>query len=152
MSAQTSDGGWSVSRPETLTRRNSASAVIEYSTLRPRAALAAASSGSLFALRILDVHLRVRAVRRGFRVADVDRQAHVGQDRAQRRQAEHDVVRAAAVAHEADAPDLAGERPEAGADLDAELVEQRLPHLGFVHAFGAAHGIHLRQLVFLRNQ
>ena len=77
------------------------------------------------ALRVLHVHLRVGAVRGGFGVADVDRQAHVREHRAERRQAQHDVVRAAAVAHQAEAPDLALERPEAGADLDAELVQQR---------------------------
>src|SRR4051812_26212041 len=123
--AQTSVGGWSVSRPETCTRKNSPSAVIEYST-----------SGSAFlALRVLDVHLRVRAVRGSFCIADVDRQAHVGQHRAERREAEHDVVRPAAVAHQADAPDLALQGPQTRADLDAELVQQAVAYFGLIHAF-----------------
>src|SRR3954464_10033034 len=137
MMAQTSEGGWSVSRPETRTRRKSPSAVIEYST----------SGCALLALRVLDVHLGVRAVRCSFRVADVDRQAHVGQHRAERREAEHDVVRTAAVAHQADAPHLALERPEAGADLEAEFVQQRATHLFLVHGLRTQHGVHLRQLV-----
>src|SRR3954468_5722166 len=142
MMAQTSEGGWSVSRPETRTRRNSPSAVIEYST----------SGCALLALRVLDVHLGVRAVRCSFRVADVDRQAHVGQHRAERREAEHDVVRTAAVAHQADAPDLALQWPEARADLDAELVQQAIADFGLVHAFRALHRVHLRQLVLLLDE
>src|SRR6188508_2586581 len=61
----------------------------------------------LLSLRVLHVHLRIGAVRGGFGVADVDRQAHVGEHGAQRREAQHHVVRPAAVAHQADAPDLA---------------------------------------------
>src|SRR5688572_12687044 len=142
--AQTSEGGRSVSRPETLTRRNSASDSIVYSMR--------VLGGALLALGVPDVHLRVGAVRGGFRVADVDRQPHVGEHRAERREAQHDVVGPAAVAHQAEAPDLALERAEARADLQAELGEQRAPHLLLVDALGAKHGVHLRQLGLLLHQ
>src|SRR6185436_8748616 len=39
-----------------------------------------------------------------------------------------------AVAHQAHAPDLAGEGTEAAADLDAVFLEQHLPHGRVVHA------------------
>src|SRR3989449_6193477 len=87
------------------------------------------SGSSLLTLRVLDVHLCVGAVCGGLGVADMHRQRHVVEHRAKRREAQHDVVGAAAVAHQAEAPDLALERPEAGADLEAELGEQRAAHL-----------------------
>src|SRR5688572_7912775 len=97
--AQISEGGRSSSRPLMVTRRNSSSASMLYCNL----------GGPFLSLGVAHVHLRVRAVRRRFGVADVHRQPGVGQRRAERRQAQHHVVRAAAVAHQADAPDLAGE-------------------------------------------
>src|SRR4029077_2301603 len=97
------------------------------------------SGGALLALRVLDVHLRVGAVRGRLGVADVHREAHVGEHRAERREAEHDVVRAAAIAHQAEAPDLALQGAEPGADLEAELVQQRAAHFLFVHALRAEH-------------
>src|SRR5438270_4180532 len=110
------------------------------------------SGSPLPALRFLDVHLRVGAVGRGLGVADMHRQRHVVEHRAERREAQHHVVRAAAVAHQAEAPDLALERPEAGADLEAELGEQRASHLGFVHALGTHDRVHLRQLILLPDE
>src|SRR5436853_598050 len=110
------------------------------------------SGGALLSLRVLDVHLGVGAMRRGFGVADMHRQRHVVEHRAERREAQHHVVGAAAVAHQAEAPDLALERPEAGADLEAELGEQHAAHPGFVDALGTQYGIHLRQLIFFCNQ
>ena len=71
---------------------------------------------------------------RRFGVAHVDRQAHIREHRAERGEAQHDVVRAAAVAHQA--PDLALERPEPGADLQAEFAEQRAAHFLLVHPSG----------------
>ena len=53
----------------------------------------------------------------------------------------------AAVAHQADPPDLAFERAEAGADFDAEALEQRLADRRVVDALGNPHGVELRQLV-----
>ena len=49
------------------------------------------------------------------------------------------------MAHQADAPDLAGQIAETGADLEVELVEQAAAHDGIVHALGDADGIELRQ-------
>src|SRR5262249_46719297 len=46
----------------------------------------------------------------------------------QRRQAEQDIIRPAAVAHKADAPGLALEVAQATADLDAELGQQLFAH------------------------
>src|SRR5882724_1890128 len=106
----------------------------------------------LFLLRRFGVHRGIRLMGGGFRVADVDLHAHVGEHRAERRQAQHHVVRAAGVAHDADAPDLAGKGPEPRADLDAELVQERPPDFRFVHAFGAAHRVHLRQLVLFFHE
>src|SRR3954447_2014822 len=40
--------------------------------------------------------------------------------------------------HQTNAPDLAGERPEAGADLDIEGLEQVRAHGGLVDAIGHA--------------
>src|SRR5687767_4309833 len=79
----------------------------------PSLILAFALGCALLALRVLRVHLRVRAVGGRFGIADVHGHPHVGEHRTERREAEHHVVRAAGVAHEAEAPDLALERPEA---------------------------------------
>src|SRR5919197_2535602 len=54
------------------------------------------SGCALLALRVLDVHLRVGAVRGGLGIADVHREAHVGEHRAERGEAQHHVVRKAA--------------------------------------------------------
>ena len=53
----------------------------------------------------------------------------------------------ARVAHQAEAPDLAGERPQARADLEVEFFEQRLAHLRFpsTHRLRDAYRVHLRQ-------
>src|SRR6202008_1766972 len=141
--AQSSEGGRSVSRPLTVTRRNSSSAAIEYCIALGRA---------LLPLSVLHVHLRVVAVRGRFRVTDVHCHAPAGEPRAERREAEHHVVRAAAVAHQAEAPDLALERAEPGADLQPELGKQRAAHLFLVHAFRALHRVHLRQPELLLDQ
>src|SRR5262245_8064204 len=58
---------------------------------------------------------------------------------------------ATVVAHQADPPCLTLELAQATADLDAELVEQTLPHGAVVHAVGDAHGVELRQLMALRG-
>src|SRR5262245_17529504 len=54
---------------------------------------------------------------------------------------QHDEARLGARAHQADAPDLAGERAEAGADLDVVLVEQVRAHCRLVDAVGHAHRV-----------
>ncbi len=63
--------------------------------------------GALLALGVARMQLRVGAVRGGFRVAHVQRQAHVDEHRAERREAQHDVVGAAGITHQPEAPDLA---------------------------------------------
>src|SRR5262249_43935125 len=71
----------------------------------------------------------------------------------QRAAQQHDEARLGTRAHQADAPDLAGERAEAGADLDVVLVEQMLAHRGFVDAVGHAHRVQRPQaLAFARQQ
>ena len=57
-----------------------------------------------------------------------------GEHRAERRQAQHHVVGAARVAHQAEAPDLAGERPKARTDLNIELFVQTLTHFSIIDA------------------
>ena len=47
-----------------------------------------------------------------------------------------DILRPRAVAHQADAPDLAFERPQPGADLDIEIVIKPLAHFAVIDAFG----------------
>src|SRR4051812_41722298 len=47
--------------------------------------------GALFALRVFHVHLRVGAVGGGFGIADVNCEAHVGEDGAERRETQHHV-------------------------------------------------------------
>src|SRR5882724_569259 len=69
-------------------------------------AVAALSGGAQLGLRGRRMHRRIGLVGRGFRLADLDRVAHVGQYRAQGRQAQHDVFRLARITHQADAPDL----------------------------------------------
>ena len=55
-------------------------------------------------------------------------------------------------AHQADAPDLAGQGAEAGADLDAVFVEQARAHRGFVDAVGHVDRVELRQAMLLVDQ
>src|SRR5699024_11812791 len=55
------------------------------------------------------------------------------------------MLQARALAHEADPPDLAGQRPQASADLDAVLVEQCTAHGGLVDIIGHMHGDELGQ-------
>src|ERR1043165_4593179 len=45
----------------------------------------------------------------------------------ERRQATQHIGLAADIAHGADAPDLAGKRPERGTDFDSEIIEQLAP-------------------------
>src|SRR5579862_2178528 len=59
-----------------------------------------------------------------------------------------DIVDRRAGSHETDAPDLAGERSKAGADLDAVMIEQSPAHGGFIDFLRAvrhAHGIQAPQ-------
>src|SRR4051812_37404973 len=65
----------------------------------------------------------------------------LGQHGLQRAEQQDDQARRRARAHQADAPDLAGQRPEAAADLDAELLEQLLPHGRIVDAVRDADGV-----------
>ncbi len=57
------------------------------STSNTTASRAERSGGAFLPLRVAGMHPGVSAVRRGFRVADVHRQAHVLEHRAERRQA-----------------------------------------------------------------
>ena len=72
--------------------------------------------------------------------------------RSRARQQQDDQARRRAGAHQADAPDLAGQRSEAGADLDVELVEQVLAHRRLVHAVGHAHRVQRPQPLAFRRQ
>ena len=51
------------------------------------------------------------------------------------REAEHHVVGTAGIAHQPETPDLAGQRPESGADFEIEFRKQRAPYQGFIHTF-----------------
>src|SRR6266568_4869588 len=55
------------------------------------------------------------------------------------------VLLARGLAHEPDAPDLAGEGPEPAADLDGVVGEQGLAHRPLVHAGGHLHAVERRQ-------
>ena len=57
------------------------------------------------------------------------READIIQGRAQRRQTQHHVLGTGRVAHDADAPDLARERAEAGTDFQVEIIQQLLEPL-----------------------
>ena len=59
----------------------------------------------------------------------------------ERAEQQHDQPRRRACSHQPDAPDLAGQRTEPGADLDAVLLEQLLAHRRLVHAVRDAHGV-----------
>src|SRR5882724_10896250 len=63
----------------------------------------------------------------------------------ERAQQQQDVLAARRVAHGPDAPHLTLQRAEGGADLDAEVVEQRPPHARVVHAVWNEHGREHRQ-------
>src|SRR5262249_24781574 len=65
---------------------------------------------------------------------------------------QNDQSRRRAGAHQADAPDLAGQRSQARADLDVEFVEQMFPHTGFVDAVGNAHGVERPEALALARQ
>lgn len=53
----------------------------------------------------------------------------------------------AAAAHQADAPDLAGELPEPAAHLDVVLIQQPAARGGVFEALGEADGVELRQAI-----
>jgi hypothetical protein len=55
-------------------------------------------------------------------------------------------------AHQADAPDLTGERAEAGADLHVELAQQPLPDFRLVDAGGDAHRVERPEPLARRRQ
>src|SRR4029079_9937372 len=59
----------------------------------------------------------------------------------QRRQELQQRLMRGARAHQADTPDLAGERAEAGANLDVERVEERAAYGGFIHTSRHAYGV-----------
>ena len=118
----------------------------------PRSRIARCSSSSSGAASV------VERTRTCWRSADVQAVAaqQLGERRgvertssAQRRSSSRGRARAAldrracgsprALAHDADPPRLAGERPEAAADLDAVLEQQRAAHRGLVDALGHAH-------------
>jgi hypothetical protein len=55
-------------------------------------------------------------------------------------------------AHQADTPDLAGERAEAGADFDVERVEERAADSGFVNTCRHAYRVERPQALACRRQ
>ena len=71
----------------------------------------------------------------------------LGQQLFQRGQQDQHVRLPAGVAHQADPPDLALERAEAGADFDAESLQQRLAHGRVIDARRNPHRVELRQRV-----
>src|ERR1035437_4459569 len=66
------------------------------------------------------------------------RASGVAQGVGERLQNELHVFGGGAVAHGADAEDLAGQRSEAAGDLHAVFLQEKLADLGIVHAFGNA--------------
>src|SRR5690606_19421446 len=120
-------------RQRSIARSASASPSFSYSCVLPAtsanntqqlrvvAAMTLPVSGDLagysrgLGLGVFGVHGGVGLVGRRFGLADLDGVAHVGHHGAQRRQRQHDVFRLAGIAHQAEAPDLAGERAETGA-------------------------------------
>ena len=71
----------------------------------------------------------------------------LGQELLEGREQQKDVGWAAAVAHQADSPDFAFERTQAGADFDAEALEQSFADGRIVDTIRNPHGVELRQLV-----
>ena len=69
-----------------------------------------------------------------------------------RRVSRQDQPRRRTGAHQANAPDFSGQRPEAGADLDVELVEQVLAYGGLVDAVGYPHRVQRPQTFAFRRQ
>src|SRR4051812_9998098 len=63
-----------------------------------------------------------------------------------------DQPRRGAGAHQADAPDPAGQRTETGADLDVEIFEQLLADGSLVDAFGNTHRIERPQPIAFARQ
>jgi hypothetical protein len=61
-------------------------------------------------------------------------------------------IGARAVPHQADAPNLAGEVAETGADLEPELAQQSAAHRGLVDPARHAHGVELRQASRRRDE
>src|SRR5688500_11753746 len=51
------------------------------------------------------------------------------------------IRRGGARSHQPNPPDLAGQWPKAGTDLDVELLQQRLAYGGLVHTIGDADGV-----------
>src|SRR5437879_8580918 len=60
----------------------------------------------------------------------------VQQDLFQRRQEKQNMFGLAHIAHQADAPDLAFQPPNASGDFDTEFIEQLPPHTPVIHALG----------------
>ena len=67
-------------------------------------------------------------------------------------QEEGDVAEPSGVAHQPDAPDLAGERADAATDLDAVALEQQASHAGVVDTVGHTHRRELRKAVALLRE
>src|SRR5436305_935998 len=74
-------------------------------------------------------------------------EALAAQDRVERRQRRRDGLLAAVVAHRADPPDPAAQRPERGADLDAEILEEPGPDALAVDALRDVDAGDVRHLV-----
>ncbi len=60
-----------------------------------------------------------------------------------------DILDPTSLAHQSDAPDAPGERPESSADLDPEFVKQPSSLGHVLHAFREPNRIQLRQSVLL---
>lgn len=80
-----------------------------------------------------------------------DRGVEVAEDGLQRPHAQQHILRPTAVAHQPDAPDLAGQGTQPGADLQVVFLQQAGAHQRFVHAFRYRHRVQLRQAVRLRD-
>ena len=73
--------------------------------------------------------------------------AKLRKDLLERRKENQHVRLATGVAHQADPPDLALERSEAGADFDVEPIQKSLPHGRIINARRNSDRIELRQRV-----
>src|SRR5207249_3292052 len=71
--------------------------------------------------------------------------AFVAQHMLEGAEAEQDVLSLRRVSHGADAPDLPLERPERGADLDVEVLDESAPNAKLIDAFRHDHGGDERQ-------
>src|SRR3954469_10297079 len=90
---------------------------------------------------------RIEFVCSGYRTATLELVAETGEDLLQCGEEDQNVRFTARVTHQADAPYLALEGAEAGANFDIKLIQQLLSHGRIVDARRNPHRVKLRQRV-----